>query len=634
MQTTGYGSDAAGNRTSIADVLGTSVFAFDALSQMSSQYPPSVSGPTTLTYNGDGQRTRKAPDGESAINFIYDQRNLLQEVDDDDETLRTYTMSGGDGYGDLISEYQQSGGGGEYYHQFDANANSNAIIDDSCTVAQKYRYQAFGLPIPFDGTGTFGGSSLLWGGQKGYYFDADTQLYLLGAGTTGREYDPSTGKFLSEDPTRYAAGDTNLQRYVGNNPVNLVDPNGHDGPVNQIDPEGLKPKSVNSTDVWNAAKAEFRKKYRSYDIIGKDYHEGRVGIYRVENLKDVPLVAMWNLEVSGTQEFWMARDDTVGEAVTELYNKMVKDYAKSGISVEDKRSSVQIRHDDTWSQAQISNWGDFNGKSHSPQLRAWTAEDQAFKDASPAQQQSILRDKFYDRAGYGTFMRVMDSLFRKGGADLPTLDDVLIVTAAGVRDYYASPVYIPTVYTPRIVEQTPTGAALNILNPASFPETTIVRNGADITVRLRGADALGVIDAAESIPHGFANEAEFNAFGKQLNEGLAQAGYGEAKPVFQGSSVTGKKFTTGAAFDVERVSDFDIALADPKLIAKAKELGIGLRSGGTRTGPLTVAELEKLGLKDLAQQLSKQAGGREINFMIFDTVKTATGRSPSIVVPK
>ena len=81
VQGTTYGSDAAGNRTSVADVLGTSVFAFDALSQMSSQYPPSVSGPTTLTYNGDGQLTRKAPDGESAINFIYDQHNLLQEVD-------------------------------------------------------------------------------------------------------------------------------------------------------------------------------------------------------------------------------------------------------------------------------------------------------------------------------------------------------------------------------------------------------------------------------------------------------------------------------------------------------------------------------------------------------------------------
>ncbi len=230
IRTTTYGSDAAGNRTSVADSLGTSTYAFDALSQLTSQHPVAASGPAAMTYNGDGQRTRKAPSGEAAVNFIYDHNNLLQEVDDEDETLRVYTMTGGDGYGDLISEYQESGGGGEYYHQFDANANTNAIIDQSCSVPQQYRYQAFGLPIPSDGSGDggFGGSSLLWGGQKGYYYDADTQLYLLGAGTTGRWYDPATGKFLSEDPTRHASGDNNLQRYVGNNPVNQVDPNGHD----------------------------------------------------------------------------------------------------------------------------------------------------------------------------------------------------------------------------------------------------------------------------------------------------------------------------------------------------------------------------------------------------------------------
>jgi RHS repeat-associated protein len=141
------------------------------------------------------------------------------------------------------------------------------------------------------------------------------------------------------------------------------------------------------------------------------------------------------------------------------------------------------------------------------------------------------------------------------------------------------------------------------------------------------------LKAPRSFPHGFENEAQFNAFGKQLNEGLAKAGYGETKPIFQGSSVTGEKFTTGEAFDVGRVSDFDIALADPKLLKKAKELGIQLRSGGTRTGPLGPAELEKLGLKDLAQKLSSQAG-RDVNFMIFDSVETATSRAPSIGVPK
>lgn len=140
--------------------------------------------------------------------------------------------------------------------------------------------------------------------------------------------------------------------------------------------------------------------------------------------------------------------------------------------------------------------------------------------------------------------------------------------------------------------------------------------------------------APNRIPHGFGSEAEFNSFAKQLNEGLANAGHGETKALFQGSSVTGKKFTTGEPFDVGRVSDFDIALADPKLLARAKELGIALRSSGTRTGPLSVAELEKLGLKQLAEQLSRSAGGREINFMIFESAEAAAARAASIGVPK
>ncbi|MFV0446150.1 MAG: RHS repeat-associated core domain-containing protein, partial [Planctomycetaceae bacterium] len=42
-----------------------------------------------------------------------------------------------------------------------------------------------------------------------------------------RFYDPSTGRFLSQDPLSFAAGDTNLYRYVGNSPTNATDPTGH-----------------------------------------------------------------------------------------------------------------------------------------------------------------------------------------------------------------------------------------------------------------------------------------------------------------------------------------------------------------------------------------------------------------------
>jgi hypothetical protein len=39
-------------------------------------------------------------------------------------------------------------------------------------------------------------------------------------------FDPSVGVWLEEDPERFGAGDTNLRRYVWNNPENFIDPTG------------------------------------------------------------------------------------------------------------------------------------------------------------------------------------------------------------------------------------------------------------------------------------------------------------------------------------------------------------------------------------------------------------------------
>ncbi|QJW98446.1 RHS repeat-associated core domain-containing protein [Frigoriglobus tundricola] len=39
-------------------------------------------------------------------------------------------------------------------------------------------------------------------------------------------YDPSIGRWLTPDPTGFSAGDVDLYRFVGNNPVNATDPSG------------------------------------------------------------------------------------------------------------------------------------------------------------------------------------------------------------------------------------------------------------------------------------------------------------------------------------------------------------------------------------------------------------------------
>jgi RHS repeat-associated protein len=60
----------------------------------------------------------------------------------------------------------------------------------------------------------------------GREFDGETGLYYY----RSRYYDCVVGRFLSEDAIGFKAGDANLYRYVGNSPVNAIDPFGRASP--------------------------------------------------------------------------------------------------------------------------------------------------------------------------------------------------------------------------------------------------------------------------------------------------------------------------------------------------------------------------------------------------------------------
>ncbi|MEM7315626.1 MAG: RHS repeat-associated core domain-containing protein, partial [Planctomycetota bacterium] len=64
-------------------------------------------------------------------------------------------------------------------------------------------------------------------GYTGRVFDADIGLNYHRA----RWFDNQTGHWISQDPIGFAAGDTNLQRYVGNSPTGFVDPSGFEASV-------------------------------------------------------------------------------------------------------------------------------------------------------------------------------------------------------------------------------------------------------------------------------------------------------------------------------------------------------------------------------------------------------------------
>lgn len=148
------------------------------------------------------------------------------------------------------------------------------------------------------------------------------------------------------------------------------------------------------------------------------------------------------------------------------------------------------------------------------------------------------------------------------------------------------------------------------------------------------------------IPLGFKSADDFGAFSGYLNQGLRSAGFDNVTPIFQGSSVTGFKGfdkvkngnvtrSAGSIFDTGKASEFDIALTSPRLIARAKEVGIPLIGKGTRTFELDNRSLRKLGLFDLRQSLNAQAN-RPVNFVISDSVTTATNKKDafSIIVPR
>ncbi|MBI4237964.1 MAG: RHS repeat-associated core domain-containing protein [Deltaproteobacteria bacterium] len=82
------------------------------------------------------------------------------------------------------------------HYYTDAQGNVIQVAGKTKSDLVTYRYDSFGRPLAATGL---------------YYYRA-------------RYYDPSLGRFLTEDPIGLASGDAHRYRYVGNNPLRWVDP--------------------------------------------------------------------------------------------------------------------------------------------------------------------------------------------------------------------------------------------------------------------------------------------------------------------------------------------------------------------------------------------------------------------------
>ncbi len=115
-------------------------------------------------------------------------------------------------------------GTAHYWFQQDHEGSVTHVTDDAGNVVESYRYDAFGAPSFFgrDGKGAVSSSfnnRFLFTGRE---YQATFGIYEY----RNRAYHPGLGRFMSEDPKGFDAGDYNLYRYCGNDPEDRVDPMG------------------------------------------------------------------------------------------------------------------------------------------------------------------------------------------------------------------------------------------------------------------------------------------------------------------------------------------------------------------------------------------------------------------------
>jgi RHS repeat-associated protein len=286
FQSVAYGYDQNGNRISQTDSSGTTTFAYDALNRLTQAAHPGGYGTWSWTYDAVGNRTQQTGPG-GTTNYAYDQNNRLLSAgsttysyDQNGNLLTTSsgqtfswdvfnrmtqaTGSGGtvsysyngdglktrrvgpdgvrnyyydgirpiwetdssgamtaqldrDIFGNLLS--RRGGDGTRRYYHHDGLGSTTALTNETRAVAATMLYDAWGNQRA--ATGSDQGRYRFTGAEM----DPTTGLYHMGA----RFYDPTIGRWLSEDPVApdfFDPATLSFYAYTGNNPMLNIDPRG------------------------------------------------------------------------------------------------------------------------------------------------------------------------------------------------------------------------------------------------------------------------------------------------------------------------------------------------------------------------------------------------------------------------
>lgn len=185
----------------------------------------SPNGNIKYNYDDKGNRISKSVNG-IVTKFNFTKKEAFQTVDD--KVFRWYLSN-------EKSNKHFSFDGKDYSYICNAQGDIIAIADDKDRLVANYTYDTWGQLLSIhDENGKDITNDLNHIGNinplryRGYYYDSETGFYYLNS----RYYDPKIGRFLTADNKNYLVNNNieipnNLYIYCMNNPVNMVDHDGH-----------------------------------------------------------------------------------------------------------------------------------------------------------------------------------------------------------------------------------------------------------------------------------------------------------------------------------------------------------------------------------------------------------------------
>jgi RHS repeat-associated protein len=117
----------------------------------------------------------------------------------------------------LLARVDAYTGNTAYWYLLDRQNSTRDVITNTASLADTINYDAFGN-ITWE-TSPMDGGVYKYTGRE---VDVETGLQYNRA----RYYDPTTARWITQDPLGYDAGDSNLYRYVNNSPTTRLDPSG------------------------------------------------------------------------------------------------------------------------------------------------------------------------------------------------------------------------------------------------------------------------------------------------------------------------------------------------------------------------------------------------------------------------